>query len=122
MPNNLNDAILEAVKAIGGVKKVGCLLFPEKDPESAQRFLSDCLNPERPARLSPDHFRLVMKLAHEIGHHGIMEFLCGDVGYTEAKPVSKKDETQELMKKIFEMHKQQSEMIANLCLIVGNKL
>lgn len=38
------DAAKDAVKALGGAKKVGPLIWPDKAPETAARHLLDCLN------------------------------------------------------------------------------
>lgn len=46
------EAAKDAVKYLGGPKKVGELLFPEKQPDAAARYLLDALNPARAERLA----------------------------------------------------------------------
>ena len=67
--DSINDALIDAVKALGGSKQVGPLLWAEKTPEAAQRLLLACLNEDRPEHLTPDHFALVLKLAKAKGCH-----------------------------------------------------
>lgn len=73
--DDLNDALIEAVKAAGGSANVGPKLWPEKAPQSAQRLILDCLNPDRPAHLTPDHVMFIARLARAKGHHGLIEFI-----------------------------------------------
>ena len=47
LDGSLTLALVEAVKALGGSKVVGCKLWPEKAPDAAQRLLLDCLNDDR---------------------------------------------------------------------------
>lgn len=63
----LNDALIECVKACGGSKQVGAALFPEFAPDQAQRKLLDCLNPERPHKLSPEQTMLLLRMARAKG-------------------------------------------------------
>ena len=83
----INDALIEAVKAAGGSKVVGALLWPEMLVEPAQRKLLDCLNPERAHRLSPEQAFLVLRLAKQAGQHEAMDFVCGYTGYTRPVPL-----------------------------------
>lgn len=96
--SSINDALIEAVKAMGGSKQVAPLLWPEKAPDAAQRQLLDCLNPERPANLSPDHVMLVLRLARERGLHGALQAMCAELGYSEPLPVQPHDEAAELQR------------------------
>ena len=70
---SLNEALIACVKACGGSHQVGRLLWPEKSQESAQRTLLDCLNDERPAKLSPEQVMLVLRLARN--QEGEMSYL-----------------------------------------------
>lgn len=51
------------VLRLGGLKEVGPQIWPTKPPDVAARQLSDCLNPERPARLRPDQVLFILRLA-----------------------------------------------------------
>lgn len=99
----LNQALIECVKAAGGSAIVGRKIFPEKNPEAAQRALLDCMNEERPAKLSPDQVLLVLRLAREKGHHGGIAFILADLGYAPTSPIEPKDEAAELQRQGAEM-------------------
>ena len=96
--DSLNEALIDCVKAAGGSKQVGPLLWPEKTPDSAQRLLLDCLNDERPAKLSPEQVLLVLRLARAKGHHHGVEFILGDLGYAPPVPIDPRDEAAELQR------------------------
>lgn len=99
---SLNDALIAAVKAIGGSKKVGPLLWPEKAPEAAQRALLDCLNDDRPAHLTPDQAMLIFKLARDKGYHTAIDYVLESLGYAAAVPIEPKDEAGDLMRQVVE--------------------
>jgi hypothetical protein len=98
MPDSINEALIEAVKALGGSKAVGALLWPEKTIDAAQRALLDALNEERPARLAPEQVLFIMRKARERGYHGLMHFLCSDLSYAEPVPIDPKDELTDLLR------------------------
>jgi hypothetical protein len=98
----LNQALIDCVKAAGGSAIVGKKLFPEKSPEAAQRALLDCLNEERPAKLSPDQVVLVLRLARAKGYHGGIAHILADLGYSPTTPIEPKDEVAELQRQFIE--------------------
>lgn len=100
---SLNEALIDCVKAAGGSKQIGPKLWPEKPPEAAQRALLDCLNEERPAKLSPEQVLLVLRLAREKGHHGGIAFILADLGYAPTTPIEPKDEAADLQRQASEL-------------------
>lgn len=102
---SLNQALVECVKAAGGSANVGPKLWPEKTRESAQRLLLDCLNEDRPAKLSPEQVLMILRLARERGfHEGIGYVLCG-LGYAPTTPIEPKDEAADLLRQVIENQK-----------------
>lgn len=101
--DTLNEALIDCVKAAGGSKQVGPLLWPEKAPDSAQRALLDCLNDERPSKLSPDQVLLVLRLARAKGHHDGIAYILGDLGYAPTQPVEPRDEAAELQRQFMDV-------------------
>jgi hypothetical protein len=89
---DVNDALRGAVKACGGTKAVAARLWPEKPISEAQSYLNDCLNPSRPAKLSPEHVLYLLKWAREQNFHGAIHFVCMEAGYEPPKPVEPEDE------------------------------
>lgn len=104
----LNDALIACVKACGGSKQVGPVLWPEKAPDAAQRALLDCLNEERPAKLSPEQVMLILRLARAKGCHDGMEFIAADLGYAAPTPVEPRDEVAELQRQFIEAVRSQA--------------
>jgi hypothetical protein len=83
---DINDALKQAVKALGGNKKVGAKLWPELPIDTAGNKLGDCLNPDRREKLSPEQVVFILRLAREKGYHAAMQFIAFDTGY-RAEPV-----------------------------------
>ncbi len=94
----MNDALIACVKALGGSKVVGPRLFPEKAPDVAQRTLLDCLNEDRPNKLSPDQVMAVLRWARAIGFHAGMDWVCSDAGYSAPQPIEPRDELADLLR------------------------
>lgn len=98
LPESLNDAYIEAVKACGGSKVVGVALWPAKGVEGAQRHLLACLNPDRNEKLSPEEAMHIERLAREKACHVVAEFRNDSLGYADPVPIDPKDELAELMR------------------------
>lgn len=62
------DALREAVRGLGGPKKVGPTLWPDKSPDAAARSLQDCLNPAREEKLSLSQVMFILRAAHDAGY------------------------------------------------------
>lgn len=103
MFESLNDALIECVKACGGSKAIGALLWPEKGPESAQRTLLDCLNDDRPQKLAPEQVLLILRQARERGCHAGMQYLAAALSYAEPVPIEPRDEADELRRQVLAM-------------------
>lgn len=95
---SLNSALVEVVKALGGSKQVGPLLWPERAPDEAQRKLLDCLNDDRPAHLKPDQVMLLLRMAHAKGVHAGFEYMAASLGYAPPVPIEPRDEVAELQR------------------------
>jgi hypothetical protein len=106
----LNDALIACVKACGGSKQVGPVLWPEKAPDAAQRALLDCLNEDRPAKLSPEQVLLILRLARSKGCHQGMDFIATELGYAPPVPVEPRDEVAELQRQFIEAVRAQAEL------------
>lgn len=114
LDGSLTLALVEAVKALGGSKVVGCKLWPEKAPDAAQRLLLDCLNDDRPAHLTPDHVLLVLRLARQAGHHGAVGWLLAELGYAPPQPVEPRDEAAELQRQFIEASRMMSQLASRI--------
>ncbi len=99
---SLNGALVECVKAAGGSANVGPKLWPEKSREAAQRLLLDCLNEDRPAKLSPEQVLLILRLSRERGFHGGIAYVLESLHYGPTTPIEPKDEAADLMRQVME--------------------
>jgi len=111
---SINEALIDAVKALGGSKQVGPVLWPEKAPDAAQRALLDCLNDDRPAHLTPAQMVLVMRMGRDKGIHSVMEFLCEVLSYSAPVPLEPRDEADDLRRQILEMGAQLQQTLERL--------
>lgn len=100
--DNANDAVRDTVRALGGAKIIGPLLWPTKKPEAAERYLDDCLNPNREHKLSLEEALTIAKIGREKGIHLIVGFCCEDVGYAPPVPVDPEDQKAELQRNFIE--------------------
>jgi hypothetical protein len=91
----IEDALKTAVQALGGAKEVGKALWPDKSADNAGRFLLDCLNTERPAKLDYSQLIWIFRAARDKGEHAPFLWFANEVGY-EAKPITKAEEVDRL--------------------------
>lgn len=98
LPESLDDALVECVKAAGGSKVVGARLWPAKLVDAAQRHLLNCLKEGRAEHLKPDEVLLILRMAREAGCHTGMAFLAQSLGYAIPQPVEPRDEVAQLQR------------------------
>lgn len=89
------DALRAAVQALGGSKRVGAMLWPDKGVDNASRLLLDCINPSRAEKLEASQIMRVFSLAKEAGCHGPFAWFAGEIGY-DVKPITKAEEVDRL--------------------------
>jgi hypothetical protein len=92
MHESFNDALREVVQALGGTKKVGEMLRPEKLVVEASRWVADCLNSDRREKFNPDQVLYLMREGRKAGCHAAMRFLAADCGYEMPRSIT--DEVQ----------------------------
>lgn len=111
---DIDSALHGLVSAMGGAKYVGARLYPDLSPDAAGRRLLDALNPERPQQLAHTQFLTLLKWARAAGHHGVMEYICDETGYTRASPKSQEEERAELQKSYIDSVKLLAEIARKL--------
>lgn len=79
---DFRDALKHLVKALGGVEAVGVELWPSKTRKAAGNWLSDCLNPERPAKLDIEEIVQLLAMGRDRGIHCAVWQLADEIGYT----------------------------------------
>lgn len=100
---DINEALKGLVAALGGAKVVGARLFPDLSVDGARTRLLDALNADRAQQLSQTQFLTLLKWGREAGHHGVMEYLADEAGYTRPSPRSAEDERADLQRQVVEM-------------------
>ena len=85
---SLSDAINAAVMQLGGVKKVGTMLWPEKSAREAGSQLLNCLNPDHAQKLSLEQIDFLIDTARKHNCHDIHKYVCDHYGY-EFKVITK---------------------------------
>lgn len=109
------EGLRDDVRAIGGTKAVGCLLFPEKDPLAARNKLNDALNAERRERLTQEQETMVIRLARERrGYSAALYWLCDEAGFKRPEPRDPLDEAAELQREFIESVNRQERIAARL--------
>lgn len=114
MEGSFNDVLVDCVKALGGSIKVGPKLWPELLDKAAQSKLLDCLNNDRPAKLSPEQALFILRLARAKGIHSGMEFVCAELGYSQPVPIDPRDEQAELQRQFIESTRKLSVMASRI--------
>lgn len=96
--DSYEDAIRNTVTAIGGMKKVGSMLWPALPVDDAGRKLAHCLNPDKREKLDPGELALIRKAARQAGIHTLAAYEMRQAGYTDPVPVSPEDEAAQLQR------------------------
>lgn len=107
------EAIRTAVQALGGSKKVGSTLWPDKLPDKAGELLNNCLNHTRPEKLDPEQVVYLIGQAQKIGVHSIVNFIGTTCNYSFT-PIEPEDEKAELQKQFIESMKIQKALIERM--------
>ena len=112
--DTFEDAVVALAKAVGGKKKLATMLRPNKDPDEAATWLSDCLNPDRPHKLERDDYRNLFKIGHEHACHIVLFYFTDDAGYSRPSPIEPEDESAELKRAYIESVKLQRKIVDRL--------
>lgn len=98
--DNLVDLQRELVKALGGVKSVAARLYPQKDSESAHRYLLDCLNPNRDHDMGIEGFFTLLRWAREKGIHFGLHWLCDELHYSRPQSIEPEDRAADVLHRV----------------------
>ena len=96
---DVNEALRELVNHLGGAKRVGPMLWPEKTVEQAHTLLLACFNSERRERLTPEQVMLLLRIGRDQGQHSAMNYICEEIGYARPEPVNQQERLAALVEK-----------------------
>lgn len=115
------DAMRTAVMALGGAKKVGPLLWPEKSIDAARTRLLNCLKENRDEVLRPEQVLLLAKLARAGGCHAIVKYFNQQAGYADPQPIEPEDERQRIQREFVAGMADMKTLLARLEQLEGMK-
>lgn len=96
--DDIGDVLEQAIHAMGGYKRVGFELWPDKGPLKAGQDLRDMCNPRHRLKLDlVDLFRLG-DMARRQADHSIMAHVAKAMGYEVPKPTNPESEIPELQR------------------------
>jgi hypothetical protein len=105
IPETIEEAVTEAIRACGGTKKVAAMLWPAiaaQNLDAARRKLANCVNPECADKLSLGELMLVLSAARAAGCHVAMQYLSTALGYADPQPIEPEDEKAKLQREFIE--------------------
>lgn len=108
------SALDDCVRALGGAKKVGHALRPEKTVEDARRWLLDCMNPARAEKLGIEQALFIMGEARKIGCHAGMTYIARACGYADPQPLEPEDERAALQRQFIEQSRAMERLFARM--------
>lgn len=94
---DIYEALRTDVMALGGYKKVGLVLFPEK-ADKAGDYLSTCLNTARNEKLDPAQTLLVKKMAAQVGSYATKTFENQECNLAPPERIEPEDELAKLQR------------------------
>ena len=112
--DTFTEALADCVRALGGNKAVGALLWPEKSIEDARRLLLDALNPERPNKLSPEQVLLILREARKVNCHAAIAYINRECGYADPQPIEPEDERAALQREFVATGKTLRDLLARM--------
>lgn len=107
------EALRHTINTLGGPKEVGLMLKPSMKRDEAGRWISDCINPDRAAKLDLEEIQHILREARKIGCHTAMVYLAQDTGY-QATPIAPEDEQDELMRQFIEAQKAMGSIVRRM--------
>ena len=102
---SIYDALKTVVALLGGPKKVGPLLWPEKTVDAAAQLVRDCLNASRKERFDPEQMLFLLRTGREAGCHEAMYYLCDVIGYERPAPTDPEDELQRMLREYLDIQR-----------------
>jgi hypothetical protein len=110
---SFESAVYAVASRVGGMKSLALSIWPAKG-ESAERWLSDCLNPDRSAKLSPEEVFQIIRVGRECGVHTVMYFIAEITHYTRPQPTEPEDERAALQRAYIESVRAQRQIADRL--------
>ena len=111
---SLDEALRDAVHAIGGPKAAGYLLWPDKKMDDSARYLHRCLDPERSEKLELSQVVMLMREAKANDCHTPMAYLASELGYEEPKPKDPETERDRIQREFIQAQEQMQALVKRM--------
>jgi hypothetical protein len=111
---DIEEAIRDTIRALGGPKAVGNHIKPEMKPDAAGRWLNDTLNDARPEVLSFRQFMLIAQMGRRAGVHNVATQFMRECNYADPTPVEPDDEAAQLEKEFIRSIDRAGELVGRL--------
>lgn len=112
--SDIYEATGDVIRALGGMKRVGQVFWPEKSAAAAGEQLSAAINPARKERLNPEQMLYLKREARKINCHILAAFENQECGYAPPIPIEPEDERAQLQREFNENTKRMERMLARL--------
>lgn len=109
----VEDALSACVRALGGAKVVGAILWPDKPMEEARTLLLNCLNPNRKEKLDYTQIIWVFREAKRVGFYAGFQWFARECEF-ESRAVTSEEEMDRLANVIEASTKTLANSIAKL--------
>lgn len=110
---NPEDALRACVEHLGGAKKIGAAMWPDKTVENAREYLLACLNHGRAEKLSYTQIIFIFREAKAAGFHAGFEWWAAQCEY-DTRPITKAEEVDRLTAVVEQASKSLSGALAAL--------
>lgn len=108
------EAMRALIDALGGPKKIGMELYPDKPMEEARRLVLKWCDPDRHEKPSLTQLLFLMRKGRDAGCHVFASFLLTQSGYDEPRAVEPQDEAAELQRAFIKSVEQQKALLERL--------
>ena len=113
------EAMNTVIMALGGSKKVGGMLWPEKKPQQAGELLKTCLNVTRQEKLDPEQVLFLLVEGQKVGCHALADYMGQCAGY-KFIAIEPEDEKAELQRQVVAASQHFSVLIKRLEQLASN--
>ena len=107
------SALRACIESLGGAKKVGSQLFPDKTVENARDYLLACVNSERQEKLSMTQIIFIFRAAKLAGFHAGFDWWAREIEY-EIKPITNAEQVDRLTSVVERSTKTLAEALSQL--------
>lgn len=113
------DALRSAVDALGGFKRIGSELWPALPVTDAGKKLANCLDNDRPEKLSLSELCMVLRMARAADVHVAAAFFMADAGYAQPVAIDPETEKERLQRQFIAASQQMAAMAARIQTLAG---